>query len=400
MPTQPTNKCSRIKKLPVFHDQKELGKFLETNFTESLKQFIKVTIQSMVKEEMENIRAQVKESEALLLSFNGYYQRNMLSRFGKIGGIPIPRYREGFGEFRPQSLQVFDVEREKFMRLIEQLHLHGITQRKLKKVAQECFGITISPTRIGKVYQEYVHREEVNINRQILSDEFEYLIIDGIYETTKGYGWENNQSVLLCVLGVKGDGTRKIIGFLLVREESIATWSNLLGQIKERGLKGKNLKLIITDDSSAIKGAVEKIYAGIPLQLCIAHKMRNVISKTSRRHKTALAEDLKIIFKAARKKEAEDIAKAVCKKWYIREPKAIESLRYNLEYCFTYFDFPKEKWKQLRTTNLLEREFREVRRRIRIFDSTFQHEPSGMGYMNSLFNYLNDHYPAHLHTGS
>jgi transposase-like protein len=115
-----------------------------------------------------------------------------------------------------------------------------------------------------------------------------------------------------------------------------------------------------------------------------------------------VAEETKNIFRQDTKEKAMEMAKAVVKKWYMAEPKAMESLRFNLEYCLTYMDFPKEKWSKIRTTNLLEREFRELRRRMKVFDNTFQNEESANRYANTMINYLNNNYPLKggLHTNA
>ena len=88
------------------------------------------------------------------------------------------------------------------------------------------------------------------------------------------------------------------------------------------------------------------------------------------------------------------------RKWYTTEKPATESLRHNIEYCFTYTQFSKELWSKLRTTNMLEREFREVRRRMKVFDNTFQDEESANRYANTIFTNLNNNYPlkSALHT--
>lgn len=396
IPTQNNN--SKIRKLPVFEEEKELAKFLETNFTESLKQMIKVTVKTMVKTEMEGFRKEFSEK----LYFNGTYDRNMISSFGRVEDIPIPRFRQSPEGMQMKSLSVFENEQQKFMKLIEQMHLLGISQRKIKRLAQTCFGIPISVTKVGAIYRELVEKEEVNINQKPLDDDYQYLLLDGIWETTKGYGWDTNKSVLLCALGVRSSGERKVIGFSLERTESTETWYELVKRLKDRGLIGVNLKLIITDDLAAIANTAQRIYPPVPRQLCIAHKQRNVLGKTSFKNKRAVADDVKAIFRTNTKEEAMEQAKNVVKKWYMTERNAMESLRFNIEYCFTYFSFPKELWTKVRTTNLLEREFKEVRRRMKVFDNTFQNEASANRYANSIFTYLNSNYPLKggLHTNA
>ena len=396
IPTQGNN--TKVKKLEIFSEEKELTKFLETNFTESLKQMIKVTVKTMVKTEMETFRKQFEEK----LQFNGYYGRNMVSSFGKVEDIPIPRFREAVPGMDLKTTGVFAEEQQKFMKLIEQMHLLGISQRKIKHLSRICFGIPISVNRVGAIYRELVEKEEVNINRKLLDDDYEYLILDGIWEKTKGYGWDDNRSVLLCALGVRKNGERKIIGFALERVEDNESWGKLAGSLKQRGLKGTNLRLAIADDHPSIKNAVERHYPGLPVQLCIVHKMRNVINKTKFKNKAAVVTDLKTIFGSETKEEALEQAKTVVKKWYMVEPKAMESLRFNIEYCFTYMQFPKEIWRKIRTSNILDREFREFRRRMKVFDNTFQNPESAERYTNSIINYLNSYYPLKggLHTNA
>lgn len=400
MPTH--GNFTKIKRLPVFEEAKDLAKFLETNFTASLQQLIRLTVSTMVKEEMDTFRQQFEEK----LYFNGYYSRNMVSSFGRIAGVPIPRFRQPVNsgdQSSWQSLSVFDSERDKFMKLIEQMHLLGISQRKIKLLAKDCFGINLSANRVGVVYRELAEKEEVNINGQTLDDDYEYLFLDGIWEKTKGYGWEDNRSVLLCALGVKPDGSRKILGFSLARKEDTDSWQELLVGLKQRGLTGKNLKLVIADDAGGLKAAVNRIYPAVVTQNCIVHKMRNVLKRVAFKHKAMVAEGLKDIFRCDTKTEATAKAKAVVKRWYLIEPKAMEALRFNLEYCFTYLSFPKEIWHKIRTTNILEREFRELRRRMKVFDNTFQNEASAGRYANTIINYLNQNYPLserRLHTNA
>ena len=317
---------TKISRLPVFTEEKELTKFLETNFTESLKNMIKLTVKTMIKTEMESFRKEFSDK----LYFNGYYGRNMTSTFGRIEDIPVPRFRQSPNSMALQTTGVFAEEQHKFMKLIEQMHLLGISQRKIKYLARICFGIPISVNRVGAIYRELVEKEDININQKQLSDDYEYLILDGIYEKTKGYGWDDNRSVLLCALGVKPTGERQILGFSLARKEEIASWNPFVKSLKNRGLFGKNLKLVIADDHPAIKQAVDQYYPTIPIQLCMVHKERNVIGKTSHKNKKEIAEDLKIVFQSQTKDEAMEKAKQVVKKWYMTESKAMESFRFNL----------------------------------------------------------------------
>jgi len=382
--------ASKIKKFPVFSDERQLGEFLSRNFTESLKQLIKVTVKTMIKTEMEIFRSEFNEK----LYFNGTYPRNMMGTFGQVKNVPVPRFREKPAYFNPQTLNVFANEQDKFLQLVNQMHILGISQRKIKQLSRTCLGINISANRVGKIHAELAQREEVNIKSQPLDDNFCYLLLDGVYTKTKGYGWENNDSVLLCALAIRPDGRKKMIGFQLAKSEDYQSWQQLLLSIKERGLMGENLTLAIIDDSSSIKAALNQLYPRVKIQTCVTHKMRNVITKTNYKNKPALIADLKRVFDSTDREQATQQAKYFCKKWYIQEEKAVRSFRHNLEDCFTYFQFPQPLWSKIRTTNILEREFRELRRRIKVFDNTFNHVQSITNYANSIFTNLNENYPA------
>jgi transposase-like protein len=170
--------------------------------------------------------------------------------------------------------------------------------------------------------------------------------------------------------------------------------------LKKRGLTDKGLELIISDDNAGLAKALEHLFPKTRVQICIAHKMRNVLGKTARKNKRAMADDLKKIYNAGSKEKAMANFKACAKKWYVAEPRAIESLRFSFEKTLTYYEFDKELWTKIRTSNILEREFREVRRRIKVFDSSFNDRDSLMRYGNTIFDYLNNNYPAYLHTKS
>lgn len=392
MHTTQTKSIKKIKKLPVFNDDKELLSFLERSLTDNLKQFIRVSISTLVRAEMEQIRSTLQTDSQSY--FNGYYNRQLVSPFGKIKDVPIPRFRGGFGDSAPTALSGFDDEKDRTWQLLQDMHLLGISQRKVKHLANKHLGLKISTNAVKQAMHNLVMDESVQINNQLLTDEYEYLFMDGIWEKVKGGGWDNTKAVVLCVVGMKTDGTRRLIGFNLARAEDEDSWTQLLENIKQRGLTGNALNLITMDDSAGAKKAIEQIYPKIPIQNCLVHKLRSVQSKTSYKHKSAVTEDLKAITNASSPDEAMEAAKSIVKKWYVKEEKAMNSLKHNFEYCLTYFQFPKNQWKKIRTTNIIEREFREVRRRTKVNDHSFNDFESARRYHEGIFQYLNSNYPA------
>jgi transposase-like protein len=371
----------------------ELQKFLESSFTESLRQLIRVTVKVMIKTEMEEFRKEMHDLVGTI-HFNGSYDRQLVGPFGSVENIPVPRFRDNPTTFTPETLSVFAEEKDKFMAIMAEMHRLGISERKIDKLARTCFNTKVTPAKLGAVYRELADQEVFKVNSTPLADDFEYLFADGLWVKAKGYGWDNNDAVILCVLGVKTDGSRAVVGFDVVRGESYESWQQLLLSIKQRGLTGKNLKLITSDDGPGFVSAIHQLFPNTPHQNCIAHKMRNVITKTKRKNKKAMGEDLSVAFNQETKEQTLLQIKAMCKKWYLTEPKAIESLKYHIAETLTYFDFDPKVWHQIRTNNILEREFREVRRRIKVMDNSFNSTESTTRYAGSIINYLNQNYPA------
>ncbi len=388
MPATHTNH-TKITQLPVFGNDQELVKFLETSFAETAKQYLKALATTMVKAEMEDYRQKADRE----LAFNGYYPRQLTSPFGRVDAVPVPRFREAPDGLDLRSLGLFDQERQRTMELLADLHLHGISQRKIKQLANKHLGLEWGTKRIGAAYRQLVEQEELQLNSAALDDEYVFLYCDGIWEKVKGYGWGSDQAVVLCVLGAKPDGSRRVLGFTMARAEDHEAWSKLLEGIKARGLAGRNLRLVTSDDSGGLKKALGRIYPQVPLQLCIVHKLRDVLSKTGAKSKSALGEDLKVVYQARTREAATAAAQTLVKKWYTTEARACASLRHNFELTLTYLDFPPELWSKIRSNNILEREFREVRRRTKSFDNSFNNERSLDRYHNGILTWLNDNYP-------
>jgi transposase-like protein len=193
--------------------------------------------------------------------------------------------------------------------------------------------------------------------------------LDGIYDKLREIGLE--RKVLLCAFGMTREGKKEILSFHLVDAESEANWTEFLIDLKNRGLKGKHLKLITTDGNPGLKATLKRLFPYKAHQRCIWHKMNNVQGRTRKRNRKALMGELKLILAAPSRSEAIVRFKSWKKHWEIEEPASVKCLGKDLRECLSYYNQPKEHWKSIRTTNALERSFREVRRRTRPMGGTF-----------------------------
>jgi len=389
---------STMKKIhPNFNTNKELGEYLLNCVGSTLKQAIKVTVETLLKAEMAQLREELQEKteEREKLYFNGYYPRHLVSPLGQVRDVAVPRLRGGNEEADLKGLGLFEGEKERFYELLAGLHLRGLSQGKVRQLCDEYFGQRVSKKKVGEVYAELVEKEEYRINEQPLDDDFVFLLVDGIWEKVRSLrlDGETNKMVLLCVLGIRKDGSRKILGFRMGKQEDHKSWLKLLESVKGRGLKGGNLQLIISDGAEGGLNALDEIYPDVKIQLCLSHKARNVISKANHKCKKEVGADFSAIYNAENFEEAKKLCAEFEKKWFVRAEACVRSLKHRFGMYFTFFEFPRELWKVIRTTNILEREFREVRRRTRVFDNYFQSPESADRYHNGIFTYLNNHYP-------
>jgi putative transposase len=135
--------------------------------------------------------------------------------------------------------------------------------------------------------------------------------------------------------------------------------------MKTRGLVGKKLECITTDGGPGCIAALKTIYPFKKHQRCIAHKLRNMSSKLKMNIKGACMGGASTIFAAQSRTEAIRRFNAWKTEWQVLAESAVKCLEKDLHECLTYYDFEKEVWKKIRTTNTIERTSREVRRRTR-----------------------------------
>ena len=196
-----------------------------------------------------------------------------------------------------------------------------------------------------------------------LTDDYHFLFLDGI--TQKVREIRVKKEVMLCALGMKEDGIRETLSFRLADQEDADSWRTFLGSQEPGGLQGKALRLITTDGNPALLKAIKELYPFLKVQRCIVHKLRNVAIKLKRVHLKPCMAEAKGIFNASSRREAIKRFKLWRDKWQLEAERAVRCMEKDLHPCLHYYAFPRELWKKIRITNVLERDFREVRRRTR-----------------------------------
>jgi len=275
------------------------------------------------------------------------------------------------------------------------LFLNGVSTRKLKGIAREIYGREVSPQTVSSTLSS-LDEELARFKDKPIEDTVEFLFLDGLSQKVREIGIE--KKVMLCAFGIhrkkeqQKQRDKDILSFQLADAEDDASWRGFLAELKGRGLLGKHLKLIVTDGNPALLKAIKSLYPFTKAQRCIAHKMRNVAVKIRKANRLHCLKEAKGIFASDNRKEALRRFRDWESKWRIEEERTVRCLKKDLFGCLHYFDFDKELWKSIRTTNILERAFREVRRRTRPMNNFFTNKASANRIMYGISDMLNQNW--------
>jgi len=198
--------------------------------------------------------------------------------------------------------------------------------------------------------------------------------LDGITLKVKTLAGVVKKTVLVAC-GITEEGIKELISFRLAPGESEDAWYSFIDGLYRRGLYGKNLDLIVFDGSPTLHRAVDIVYPYNPKQRCWVHKLRNVASRLPKKGSENVLSSAKKIYLADSRGDAEKIFKNWAKEWQDKYPGAVNCLAKDIEDMLTFFCFDRNIRSKIRTTNLIERSFREIRRRVRPM-SCFQNSAS------------------------
>jgi putative transposase len=291
---------------------------------------------------------------------NGYYERDWVTRFGTMR-LRIARTRGK--AFLPEGLRRFQRRADEVALLIREAFLRGISTRQVGRVVALLTDEVVSPQTVSRVTRELDELVK-QFHEARLEDNYIYLYLDGVSLRMRGPGERKRVHMLVCY-GVKTDGTRRLLAFMRSRGESEADWKGLLEDMFRRGLEGKNLALVATDGCAGLAAAIKTVYPRAKHQRCWVHKMRNILQKVKKRDYEQVKCDAQAIYRADGIKDAQMLFREFRMKWIKEYPTMVKQLQKDLPELLSFMSFPKGQWKQLRTTNVIERCFVEVRRRTR-----------------------------------
>jgi putative transposase len=291
---------------------------------------------------------------------NGYYERDLYSQYGVIKALRIPRSREGFDS---QIIPHYQRNLARVNQGVRNMFLAGVSTRRVGEILSNLWGREISAQTVSRICLS-LDREVTAYHRRLLADNYLYLFFDGISMKVKGASQVHKKQVLVAY-GITLTGRKEIIEFRQASSESESQWEGLLRNLYERGLSGRSCRLVSTDGCPGLHAALEIVYPYIPRQRCWAHKLRNVANRIRRKDQTECLAEAKKIYLAGNQREAVKVFRGWKARWGQSYPEAIQCLEKDLDELLHFLDCPIAHRIRIRTTNVIERSFREVRRRTR-----------------------------------
>jgi transposase-like protein len=290
---------------------------------------------------------------------NGFRYRTIATRFGALEKVKIPRIRTE--NYLPSILSKHRQALPDVEELVGKSLLCGGTRKDVCEILNLVFGYPPAQSLIARV-EVYLDAEAKRFkNRPLLAD-YLYLFLDGAKVTIKE-GLRSKTRMVLTAIGITHDGRKEVLGFERARTESTEAWRGFLSRLVARGLNPSRLELIISDEAAGILAAVSEVLGDVPHQLCWAHRMRNAYETASKEHSKAIVADLRKVYRANSHREAR-IAFLVFKEhWRSIYPRLVATVEEDLGTLLAFFNCPREHWRYIRTTNPIERIFRDLRRR-------------------------------------
>lgn len=291
---------------------------------------------------------------------NGAYRRELLTTLGVIE-LKIPRSRT----FSPTALIRAYARREPWIdRVILACFVLGLSTRKVGAALAPLLGERVSPATVSRVART-LDQAVAAFHRRPLANRYRVLLLDGVVLSRRSGAGALRRPVLVA-LGITLAGKKEILDFQLAPAESQPAWEAFLNDLYARGLTGEGLTLVVTDGGAGLLAALPLVYPRVRVGRCWAHKSRNVLDKVRDCDRERVKRDLHRISHAIDRTAARAAARRLVIRWGTRYPAAVRCLQQDLEELLAFFAFDDPVWrKAARTTNAIERRFREVRRRTR-----------------------------------
>jgi len=380
----------RVKK-QGFH--KELDEALAQKLTTEVVKTVKTVLESALDEEVKAFLKPLMGQEKPHRS--GYYRRGLNTQYGRLQDLAVPKLRQQNREREWQILQRYERSLGNLLDWMCCLYVMGLSLRDLQEALYFILGKVLSVSAVNQITLKVQQQLEAS-RQKPLSRTPEMLLVDGVWvdiqykiddkfkEDLSGHIRQCRQveeRVVLAVMAVWEDGSQELIHYEIAKVESEATWTNVFQNLIVRGLDPSKLKLVSSDGGLGLPAAMKKCFPISQQQRCITHKVRGIerhlsysdlpqsnsmgqtltTSDAKQHRRFEIISDAYAIYDADLASDAQLRLQDFQEKWSLLEPDAVRTFIKDIHLTFSFYQFDSALHQHIRTTNHLERLFREFR---------------------------------------
>ena len=356
----------------------QIGELLAEHGFDGMTQALTVLLNEVMKLE----RAQAlgagpyERSEGRQGHANGFKPKTVQTRMGPVT-LAVPQAR-GI-DFYPSALEK-GVRSERALKLaVAEMYVQGVSTRKVAAITEQLCGTEISSAQVSRAAAAL--DAELKTWRDRPLGEMPYLILDARYEKVR-HGGSVISCAVLVAIGIDAQGHRAILGTSVSLSEAEPHWRDFLAGLQARGLHG--VRLVASDAHAGLKEALKARFSGVPWQRCQFHLAQNAMAyvpKVAMRKEVGAS--LRAVFDAPDRAEAERQLDLAVTKYRTTAPRLAAWLEANVPEGLTAFALPSSHRRRLRTTNMLERINREIKRRTRVA-TLFPNEASALRLVSAV----------------
>lgn len=325
-------------------------------------------VRNVVQEKLESIMEEERknffntEHPELENAKNGYYKRQLDTKYGHIEDLAVPRDRDG--HFQTELFSPYQRRDQWVGETVTRMYQKGVSTREIAKMIEHMLGSSYSAATISNITEATCADIEEWQNRS-LNERYSILYLDGTYVKMRRTDVANE--VVNIVIGITEEGYRQILGFYVGGQESALGWRDILLDLYNRGVK--EVLLGAFDGLPGLEDAMKEIYPKADVQRCVVHKLRNAYNAVRKKDVTAVIESLKPIYQANTKEEAHSQFNSFKEAWKSKYPKVVKSWEEDLDVLLTFLDYPSSIRPMIYTTNIIERTMKEIKKRTKTMNS-------------------------------
>ncbi len=290
---------------------------------------------------------------------NGYRDREWDTRAGTLA-LRIPKLREG--TYFPGFLEPRKRGEKALLSVVQEAYVHGISTRQVDHLVQALGMTGISKSQVSRLCEDLDKMVDAFRTRP-LETRFPFIWVDATYEKVRMDGRVVSQALIVAI-GVSEDGHREVLGFTVENSESETSWKEFLRSLVARGLHG--VQLVVSDAHEGLKNAIAEVFQGASWQRCRVHFLRNVAAKVPASAQGMVLAAVRTIFTQEDMESAREALHKTAAMLEKKFPDVAAMLEEAEDDLLAYMVFPEPFRRQISSTNPLERQNKEIKRRTRV----------------------------------